>query len=638
MRLWSRLGSLVRKLRRRRVLRAAAVYAVTAWIAVQVAAVTFPALRLPRWAHTLVVVLAIFGLPVVVAVAWAFEFTPEGIRRSVEEEESPEIVKPRGTPWVALFLVGVVTTASAGLGWAAWDLWLSPRGEAAAVEATASEGDTSSSLPRTRLAVLPFDGGTPPDSTDPVADGLTLSLIRDLDRIPTLDVVSHRGVRPFRDMGVPVDSVARVLGAGSLVTGSVDATGDSLFVTMQLVDGRTSSSDWTGTLRASRDSLLALRDEILDEAVRGLRRALGEELQREESQAGADSDEAWEQFYTAKRLGERGNELRQEGQRDIAARLYRRADSLFAGAEARDPDWIEPTIERGWLELDRALLPGRMFTDMDDERLRLGIQHASRAVASTGGDPAALELRGALLNALSQLPSHADSAAALRRRAVEDLEKAVARNPDRARAWAELSDLYRREARFDDAQVAARNAREADAFLINEAEYLQKATRVALDVGRLEEALELARRGQRLFPNAEWWGQARLLALSAAGAPMVPPDTVWSVLRRYESLSGGENPFARMQVAAALARQGMADSAVNVLRRAKTEIPDRGRGLARYYEANVRLHLGQRARAFDLLEQYLDIFPDRREYVRHDVYWQPVRDDSAFRALVADRG
>lgn len=636
MRLWSRVGSFVRKLRRRGVLHATAAYAVGAWIVVQVAAATFPALPLPAWAHTLVVVLALFGLPVVVAVAWAFEITPEGIQRTVEEEQPPELLKARGTPWTGLLLVGVVTAASAGLGWAAWNVWLSPGREAAAA-ATAGGGESAAALPRTRLAVLPFEGQSAADSASPVADGLTLSLIRELDRIPELEVISHRGVRPFRSTDVPLDSIARALGAGSLVTGSVESAGDSLVVTMQLVDGRTPVADWTGTLRASRDSLLALRDELVTEALRGLRRALGEELEREESQAGAESDVAWELFHRAKRLAERGTELRRDGQREIAARLYRRADSLFAEAEERDPEWMEPTVERGWLELDRALLPGRMFTDIDAERLRVGIQHADRAVASTGGGPAALELRGALLNALSQLPSQADSAAALRERATEDLERAVARDPDRARAWAELSDLYRREGRFDDAELAARRAREADAFLINEAEYLQKAARVALDVGRLEEALELARRGQRLFPNSRWWGQTRLLALSAAGAPVVSPDSVWSVLRRYERRSGGENPFARMQVAAALARQGMADSALSLLRRAKAAIPEGGRGLARYYEANVRLHLGQRDRALDLLEQHLDAFPDQREYVRHDVYWRPIRDDSAFRALVARR-
>lgn len=638
MRLWSRLGGLVRKLQRRGVLRASAVYAVGAWVAVQVAAATFPALPVPGWAHTLVVLLSIFGLPVVVAVAWAYEITPEGVRRTVEEEQPPELIRARGTPWGALLLVGVVTVASAGLGWTAWDVWLSP-----GMQATAARADSTSAaeadLPRTRIAVLPFEGANPADSTRTVADGLTLALIKDLDRIPELDVVSYRGVRAYRDTDVPLDSVARAMGAGSVVSGVVQRSGDSLVVTMQLVDARRATTDWTGTLRASRDSLLMLRDEVLTGAVRGLRRALGQELQTEATRTGTDSDVAWELFHRGKRLAERGNELRQDGQREIAGRLYRRADSLFMDAKERDPDWREPTLERGWLELDRAQLPGRAFTDMDSERLRIGIEHADRAVSATGGgDPAALELRGALLNALSYLPLPSDSVAALRGRAMNDLQRAVGQDPDRARAWAELSDLHRRAARFQDARVAARNAREADAFLINEVEYLEKAMYVALDLGRLDEAVELALRGRRLFPEDVSWDQALLLAISAPGGPVVSADSAWSVLRHFEHLLGRESPFARIQVAAALARRGADDSARAVLRRATAAVPEGGQAHAWYYEANVRMHLGQRDRAFDLLERYLQKLPNEREYVRQDVYWAPVRDDSTFRTLVAARG
>ena len=636
MRLWSRLGSLVRKLQRRGVLRAAAVYAVTAWIAVQVAAATFPALPLPPWAHTLVVVLAIFGLPVVVAVAWAYEITPEGIQRTVEEEQPPEIIRARGTPWVALMLVGVVTGASAGLGWTAWDVWLSPGMEAATAGTDSTSGD-GEPLPRTRVAVLPYEPGSATDSTGPVADGLAYELNTALDRIAegtALDVVSHWGVEPYRDTGVPRDSIARALDAGSLVTVAARTIGDSLEVTLQLLDSRTFTSDWTGTFRASRDSLLSLKEIVLTETVRELRRALGEELQTEEIERETDSDESLTLFYRAKSQMKSARELRLAGQRNVAAARYRRADSLLAEAERLDADWVDPTIERGWLALDRAQLPGRTLADIDGDRLRAGIEHANRVLEDEPGHPGALELRGALLNALAPLPGFADSAAAMRSRAIDDLQRAVGQDDDRARAWAELSDAYRRDARFEDAQTAARLARSADPFLINEALYLRKALQVALDLGQVERALDLAERGRDRFPGNAWWDAARLVALSAAGAPSVPPDSVWRVLRRYESLRGREDPIARMQVAAVLARHGLADSARVVLERSKGSVGERVRPYAWYYEANVRLHLGERERAFRLLERYLQAFPDESAYVARDAYWEPVRGDPAFRAVV----
>lgn len=638
MRLWSRLGSLVRKLQRRGVLRTSAVYAVAAWIAVQVAAATFPALPLPPWAHTLVVVLAIFGLPVVVAVAWAYEITPEGIQRTVEEEQPPELLKARGTPWVALLLVAVVTAASAGLGWAAWDVWLSPGMEAAAARTDSPPTAENEPLPRTRVAVLPFEPGADSDSTGPVADGLAYELSTSLDRIAegtALDVVSHWGVEPYRDTGVERDSIARALNAGSLVTVAARTLGDSLDVTMQLLDSRTLTSEWTGTFRTSRDSLLSLKEIVLTETVRGLRRALGEELQTEEIERETDSDEALALFYRAKSRMKTARELRLAGQLEVAAGRYRRADSLLAEAEELDRDWVDPTIERGWLELDRAQLSGRTVADIDGDRLRTGIEHASRVLEDNPGHPGALELRGSLLNALAPLPGYADSAAVLRSRAIDDLQRAVAQDDDRARAWAELSDVYRREARFEDAQTATRLARSADPFLINEALYLRKALHVALDLGHVERALELAERGRNRFPENAWWDAARLVALSAAGAPRVPPDSVWHVLHRYEDLRGREDPIARMQVAAVLARHGLADSARVVLNRSKKSVGERTRPYAWYYEANVRLHLGERERAFGLLERYLKAFPDESAYVARDAYWEPVRADSAFQALVA---
>ena len=640
MRLWSRLGSLVRKLQRRGVLRASAVYAVSAWIAVQVAAATFPALPVPPWAHTLVVLLAIIGLPVVVAVAWAYEITPEGVQRTVEEEQPPELLHARGTPWVALVLVGVVTAASAGLGWTAWNVWLSPGMEATAAETSATP-DGGADMPRMRVAVLPYEPSSASDSTGPIAEGLAYELTTALDRISegtALDVVSQWGVEPYRNTGVDRDSIARSLNAGSLVTVAARTMGDSLEVTLQLLDSRELTSDWTGTFRARRDSLVPLRETVLTETVRELRRALGEELQTEAIQAETDSDGALALFYDGKRRVSVARELRLEGQRKVAAGVYRRADSLFAEAEEHDPDWFDPTVERGWLELDRSQLTGREFVALDDARIIAGIEHADRVLATEPDNAAALELRGALRNALSQHPMHSDSGAALRNRAMEDLEAALSSDFDRARAWAEVADLHRQEGRFVQAQKAAARARDSDPFLINEAQYLAKAIEVALDSGQLERALALARRGRALFPENAWWDGARLLALSTAGAPRPAPDTVWSILQRYESLRGRTDAIARMQVAAVLARHGLTDSARAVLSRARTRAEKAEiRPYTWYYEANVWLHLGRRYRALELLEKHLQRRPDDRDYVARDVYWEPIRGDSAFRALTTRR-
>lgn len=633
MRFWSRMDALVREFKRRGVLHSAAVYAVSAWVAVQVATNVFPPLQFPPWTTTLVVVAAVLGFPVVVAVSWAFEITPEGVRRESEAEAPPELVRARGAPWVALLLVGVVTAASAGIGWAAWNLWLAP--EEPAEEATAASSEPAF-LP-TRVAVLPFEHDAREEDLGWLAEGFTKDLIDALDDVSALDVVSYRGVMPYRDRVPPLDSVARAHDTGHLVHGAVEGTGGDLVVRLELLDGRTGSNLWSDRFSGSADSVLALKETILDEAVRQLRRRLGEQIRRAESRAGTSSGRAWELYHRAERRAEDGTEQRLSGLADVAAETYQQADSLYRRAEELDAGWLEPTLGRGWLTLERASLQGGEITARDPDWLRRGIRHAERALEREPGNTGALELRGALRYALSRLPSVSDSAErSLQTAAIEDLESAVGQDPDRARAWADLSDLYRRNGRYTAASRAASEAREADPFLAHEVDYLRQAGLVALDVGRFEEALALTRKGRRTFPGARWPDALELLVMASSGAPSVHPDSAWSVLSRLERTRGGEQPLGRLQVAAALARWGLADSARSILDRALDAVPERNRAFATYYEANVRLQLDERSRALDLLEGFLDENPGWREYVSQDVWWEPIRDDSAFQALVTD--
>ncbi|MFW6192731.1 MAG: hypothetical protein ACOC83_04515 [Gemmatimonadota bacterium] len=632
MSLWSQLDSLIRELKRREVLRAAAVYAVSAWVAVQVATDVFPSLQFPSWMTTLVVVTAILGFPVVIVAAWVYEVTPQGIRRTPEAEGPPELVRARGTPWVAMLLVAVVAAASVGIGWAAWGLWLRPAGETAEADVPETSGMV---FPDTRIAVLPFEHAGPDADLGWLAEGITLDLIDALDDISVLDVVSHRGVMPYRGRIPPLDSVARAHRTGNLVAGAVDETDDRLIVRLELVDGETSSNLWSDRFVGSRDSVLALQERVLDAAVRQLRREVGEQVQRTASRAAANDDEAWELFHRAESRAAEATRHRVSGLRNVAGETYAQADALYREAEELDPEWPAPALGRGWLALERAALEGADITAMDADWLRRGIEHAERVLERQPETAAALELRGALRNALSRLPSVSD-AGALQAAALEDLEAAVAQDADRARAWADLSDLYRRRGRWSAAREAAGMARNADAFLFHEVDYLRQAAHIALEVGEFEEALELARTGRLTFPRSQWPDALTLLVMATADAPPVPPDSAWSVLARMEATSGREQPLGRLQVSAALARWGLGDSARSVLDRAIDDVSERNQTFATYYEANVRLHLGEKAETLKLLARYLETNPESRDYVAQDLWWEPLRQDSAFRALVGD--
>lgn len=632
MKLPSRLVRLIRELRRRRVLQAAAVYATGAFVAAQVAANVFPALQFPPWTQTLVVIAAIVGFPVVVALWWAFRITPEGIRRTVEQDEEAEVLQARGTPWVALLLVAVVAIASAGLGWAAWGLWLDPGSEARASAAEEEGARGEVSLRPSTVAVLPFEDGSRDGSLEHTSRALSRDLSHQLNQIDALDVISERGTRAHGDSDVPADSLARVLGAGSLVTGTVEPIGDRMRLRVQLVDGEDGQSLMSRDFTAHRDSVLSLRNDLVGAAVRELRRRLGEEVELERTRGSTPHLDAWELYHRAEDRVQEADSLRHAGATELAGRLYRKADSLYLAARRIDDLWLAPRLARGWLAYKRARLGAASIASTDPDGLRSGIEIASRILEDRPGNAAALELRGVLWSWLSKV--EADDA--LLERAEEDLYAAVIEESGRARAWAELAEVRRARGEFEDARTAWNEARKADAFLAYDGDVLRLGSHLALELGELETALEWAERGQRRFPESATYPQLRLLAYPMDEAPRVSPDSVWAVLHELEERAGGRVPAARVWVAAALARFGLADSARSVLNRMLASAGDEHRRNIAYYEPKVWLNLGDTARAVDRLREAVERYDwPSREYVAEDSWWKPLRGDSAFRALVA---
>ncbi len=633
MKLPSRLVRLIRELRRRSVLQAAAVYATGAFVAAQVAANVFPALQFPPWTQTLVVVAAIAGFPVVVALWWAFRITPEGIRRTVERDEAAEVLQARGTPWVALLLVAVVAIASAGLGWAAWGLWLDPGSEAHASAAEEEEAPGEAALIPTRVAVLPFRAESGDGSLDRVARGLSRDLSHQLSQVDVLDVVSELGTRAFADSDLIADSVARALGAGSLVTGTVESLGDRVRLRVQLVDGRTGESLMSSEFTEPRDSVLVLRDELVAEAVRQLRRRLGEEVELERVRGSTPHATAWEVYHQAEGIVQRADSLRHSGASELALSFYERADSLYRAARRIDEYWLAPRLARGWLSYRRARAAGTTIPSTDPAWLWSGIEIADEILSDRPGHGAALELRGVLRAWLAEVRA-VDSVDAVRRRAEEDLRAAVRADPDQARAWAGLADVLRAQGGFEEARAAWSQARESDAFLKNDGDLLLLGSHLAVELGEPETALEWAGEGQRRYPRMASYPQLRLLAYPMDGAPHLAPDSLWEIYREFTDRVGSDQPYARVWVAAALARFGLKDSARSVLDRALAVTDDGTRRYVAYYEPKVWLNLGDTARSVDRLREAVERYGWGRRYVAEDSWWRPLQGDSAFRALV----
>jgi eukaryotic-like serine/threonine-protein kinase len=498
---------------------------------------------------------------------------------------------------------------------------------------------------RRSIAVLYFEDQSPGRDLGYVADGLTEGLIRALGSVPGLSVVSRGGVAPFRGAPVARDSIARALRVGTLVQGGVEPEGNSLRVTVRVLDDAGIELD-KATFRTAAANLVTLSDSLTEKAAALIRRRIGVEIQLSRTRAGTRSSDAWAMYQRALQHRTRGDSLYQAGDAAGFSREYRGADSLAAVAATVDPQWAEPVILRGTLEYWRS----RRATDdpgLASRAIEAGLEHARQALTLDPDNPDGLELRGSLAYWRWLYPLEPDSArrVALLASARADLERATRLNPAQASAYAVLSHLYAnaQDKTLVDVILAATRAIDQDAYLGNADVILNRLAHAAYDLGLFPDADKWCREGQRRFP-ANWrFVECELLIMTSKFVEADPaPARAWlladSVVkltpdprdRRYEAL------YTRVLVAGVLARAGLLDSAQSVLRHTRddTEV-DPSRDLANT-AAFIWTLAGDTAEALNQIKLYLVANPARRVGFRDDPNWwfQGLSNDPRYRELV----
>jgi TolB-like protein len=621
------------ELRRRKVLRAALVYLVVALAVVEGGDVVFGTLMLPPWVMRTVVGLALVGFPITLVLAWWFDLTPDGIRRA----------EPWGAGLAmgAAMLVGVLAVSTL-FAWLAWGRWLGGDGDIDVAASAAAEAGRDLGLSLTRVAVLYFDDHSPDGDLAYLTAGLTEELIHQLSQVRALDVVSRNGVKIFRDAPASLDSMVRVLGAGTFVEGSVQRSGDLLRVTVQLIDGASGVHLLSRTLERPWGELFALQDALAEAVTVALRERLGEAVQLEASRRSTRSIEAWEAFRRAEGAEERLRSLRMEDTLAID-RALARADGLMTRAHELDPDWVEPVVHRGWLQAGTAVALDGEYVYRSREtleaRTEAALEQAARALEMAPDDAGALELRGFLHlvrwhHGITPTPE-------ARRQAEADLLAAVEREPSRARAWRLLSNLALKTGDFENGQRYAERALEEDAFLEDAEDIYGLLYETALNLEQLDEASRWCDEGHRRFPDSTLLGVCGLYTLASVPLDPAQIPAAWEKHREYVELTGTEPGWNRAVglslVAAALARAELSDSARAVMDRARAELPT-DEPIApyfAYYDAYVATLLGDDDRALDLLRRFLSEYPSQREFLPRDWWFRPLWDSARFQALMA---
>jgi TolB-like protein len=633
-----RLNVFLSELKRRHVFRAVAVYAVATWAVVEVASTVLPVFPIsdPDTIIRALVILAVLGMPGVLVLAWAFDLTSEGVQRTEENEAFPPLVQQflRSSPFKTSLVVFVLGFTGA-VGWVSWHLWLRPGNAQESVS-----GPGGPVLDPAHLAVLYLDDHSPGGELAYLANGVTEALIHELSRIEALQVVSRNGVKPYRDLDISTDSLARALGVGSLVEGSVEGGPDRILVTVQLIEPESGMHLLSEQIEGVGDDILTLKEEIVHEAVRLLGQSLGREIRRREGENEARDPVAWELYQRAQHLREDADTLRWAlGDTTSATRVLARADSLFGEAAALDPEWVDPLLQRGWVARTRAGIISASTTTRDPALLQRGVGFAEEVLEQDPGNPAALALRGTIRVDRFRAGDAEGDLEVLAREAEADLREAVETDRGQAYGWVALAELLRLRGEFSEASIAAEHALSADPFLINaEKEIIFTLSQVWLDLGDLEKATLWTDEGRRRYPAEPAFPAAKLVILAGQGGSGAVVDSAWSLMNQVTEGFGLPRAwrFGRLQVAAVLALAGLPDSAAAVVENVRRD--GALSAYIQYYEANVRVRLGQEEQALDLLEGYLEAMPHRRAYISRDWWWEPLRGSPRFQEMVSAEG
>ena len=526
--------------------------------------------------------------------------------------------------WTGVVVAAALTVAVGRWAWARWS------------------GSPSLPVPAARLdpthvAVLYFEDLSEGRTLRHVAGGLTEDLIDQLGQVDALRVISSSGVAAYRERSVPLDSIARTLGVGTIVTGSVGRSADRLRVAVRLIDAANGNQLRSQTLERPWGDLFVLRDAVAQQVSRFLREELGQEVQLRQRRAATGSVAAWELVQRAQRQWDDARALRVSGDEGGADALLATGDSLLARAEAYDPAWVEPVLLRGWLAAERASLLGVGSGAPRPFWIRVGLEHAERALARRPAYPPALELQGTLL-AKQWLLTQAGGGAGAVDAAERDLRAAaVPANPSQGRAWSALSQLLQARGKVAEANLAAERAYRADAFLRDAAEIVYRLYYTSSDLDRQADALRWCSEGRARFPGDWRFAYCQLAMLLWPGGERPDVDRAWGLVADLERLStpadrAAYTPRWHLLVAGVLARAGRPDSARAVIGRSRAAAPNDPE--MDYNEAVARTLLGERARALSLLGSYLKAMPQVRDYLGADPAFRGLRDDPRFQALI----
>lgn len=262
------MSSLIAELKRRNVFRVAVLYAIAAWLVLQITDVSVSLLGLPRWTGKLIFLLLGIGLPVALVLAWVYELTPDGIKPDPGGRRSAAASSATGRRLdIVIGVMAVVAIAVV----VADRLFPAVTAPASSTSASASRLLRKPAATTPSIAVLPFVNMSDDPANAYFSEGISDELINSLCRLTGLRVIGRTSSFQFQGKPEDLRVIGAVLGVAHVLEGSVRKAGERVRITAQLVSTRDGSQQWSGSYDRELGDVFAVQDSIVDDVVKALR-------------------------------------------------------------------------------------------------------------------------------------------------------------------------------------------------------------------------------------------------------------------------------------------------------------------------------------------------------------------------------
>ncbi len=572
------------ELKRRNVYKVAIAYAVIAWLLIQAGSILFPTFEAPGWVMKVFVTVVAAGFVIALIVAWAFEMTPQGMKRT--EDLAPDEFIPQWSK--RKFLALIVTLAVVAAGLLAFQVWRTQRASPAAI------------APEKSIAVLPFENRSEDKANAYFADGVQDEILTRLSKIADLKVASRTSTQHYKSMPENLAEIAKQLGVAHILEGSVQKSGDAVRVNVQLIKADNDSQVWAETFDRKLTDIFSVESDVAKAIADQLRAHITRQEEQVIAAKPTKNIEAYDAYLRGRYFW---NKRTSDG--------IKHAIEHFQQSIERDPDFA---LGHAGLADSYIALTFYNFA-APHETMPKAKESAIKALAL---DNTLAEGHASLAHILMNYDWNWPGAE-------KEFKRTIELKPDYATGhqWYAIHYLTA-TGRFEEAVQEMKRALELEPASLVMNTFMGATLYYA---GRYDEAIDQCRRTIEMDPNftvAHWH-------LGLAYEQKQVLDAATEEFKKAISLSGG-SPLMKAALGRAYAKSQKKHEANDMLN--ELNELSKQQYVSAYEVATIYVALGNNEQAFQLLEQAYGEHSFHLVYLNVSPQFKPVRSDRRFQDLV----